>query len=77
MFHPSPMKCSGRIAKQTFRTEKTVQKGFKLRPTNNIQTRFCRFLKAGFKIGFFYKCVKFENGFLKFKKPVLYTRINM
>jgi hypothetical protein len=38
-----------------------------------VSARVCRFLKAGFLD----KCVKFENRFLKFKKPVLDTRINM
>ena len=36
-------------------------------------TRVCRFLKAGFLD----KYVKFENRFLKFKKPVLDTRISI
>jgi hypothetical protein len=40
-------------------------------------TRVCRFLKAGFKNRFLDKYVKFENRFLKFKKPVLDTRICM
>jgi hypothetical protein len=39
--------------------------------------RVCRFLKAGFKNRFFYKCVKFETRFLKYKKPVLGSRIKM
>jgi hypothetical protein len=35
------------------------------------------FEKPVLKTGFLDKCVKFENRFLNFKKPVLDTRINM
>jgi hypothetical protein len=42
-----------------------------------VSNRVCRFLKASFKNSFLDKCVKFENRFLKSKKPVLDTRINM
>jgi hypothetical protein len=38
---------------------------------------FVSFSKPILKTGFLGKCVKFKNRFLKFKKPVLETRINM